>query len=390
MPSIKIQGLKIFTESGVIPDGALFVEHGKIKEIGIVSENAVQVLKFPSNYSLIPGRIDLHTHGVAGADVMDASLEALHVMTTMLAKEGTTSFLATTMSMPTKAISAAIKNVISFMRYENNVGARILGLHLEGPFIAASKMGAHQHDYLLLPDVALMRDWQSLAQGEIKLVTLAPELNQADALIACLIELNIIPAIGHSNASCEIACAAIDKGCRHVTHLFNAMSGLHHRSPGVALAALERAVLAEIIADGEHVAWEMLKLVMRIKGQHELCVVTDSMRAKCMPVGEYDLGGQKVYVTQESARLEDGTLAGSVLTMDQAVKNLINHDICDLSTAIFLCSINPAKQLGVFNEVGSIAQGKWADLVVLDENYHVIMTICRGEIVYNAIDSKDL
>lgn len=382
MSSILISGPKIFAESEIFSDGLVLIENGKIRECrSNAFRNAQADFIFPSRYSLIPGRIDLHTHGVAGVDVMDATPEALRTMATMLAKEGTTSFLATTMSMPVKHINAAIENVATFIRDENNHGARILGLHLEGPFIAESKMGAHQHDYILKPDVALMRQWQTLANGFIKLVTLAPEVIGADDLIACLNELNIIASIGHSNASYAVANAAIDKGCRHITHLFNAMSGLHHRQPGVALAALERSVLAEIIADGEHVAWEMLRFVMRVKGQHELCVVTDSMRAKCMPTGQYELGGQKVNVTADSARLEDGTLAGSVLTMTQAIQNLIQHNICDLSTAIFLSSINPAKQLGIFHEVGSIAPDKWADLVVLDEKYNVVMTICRGEIV---------
>ena len=385
MSSILIAGPKIYAESEIISDGVLLIEDGIIRECrGNPPVVARPNFTFPSNYFLIPGRIDLHTHGVAGVDIMDATPEALRIMTDMLAKEGTTGFLATTMSMPVEKINAAIENVAHYIRDENNSGARILGLHLEGPFIAESKMGAHQHDYILKPDIALMRQWQTLANGLIKLVTLAPEVTGADALIACLLELNIIPSIGHSNASCEIACAAIDKGCRHITHLFNAMSGLHHRHPGVALAALERPVLAEIIADGEHVAWEMLKFVMRVKGQHELCVVTDSMRAKCMPAGQYDLGGQKVNVTQESARLEDGTLAGSVLTMSQAIQNLIQHNICDLNTAIFLSSINPAKQLGIFDETGSIAPSKWADLVVLDENYQVVMTMCRGKVVFQA------
>ncbi len=380
-----IQGPKIYTDSGIISDGMLLIEQGKIHDVssscGTTAEYRVT---FPNHYSLIPGRIDLHTHGVAGVDVMDATPESLRIMADMLAKEGTTSFLATTMSMPVEKINAAIDNVAQYIRDENNAGARILGLHLEGPFIAESKMGAHQHDYLLMPDVALMRHWQSLANGFIKLVTLAPELNGADNLIQCLLELNIIPSIGHSNASCQIALDAIDQGCRHITHLFNAMSGLHHRHPGVALAALERPVLAEIIADGEHVAWEMLKFVMRVKGQHELCVVTDSMRAKCMPAGQYDLGGQKVNVTTESARLEDGTLAGSVLTMSQAIQNLIQHNICDLSAAISLSSINPAKQLGIFDEVGSISLGKWADVVVLDEHHNVVMTVCHGQVVYKS------
>ena len=407
MNSLLISGPKIYADlaniSTSISDGILVIEHGKIHDIqhGKIHDvsssqekihdvsssrgtTAGSSYEFPSNYSLIPGRIDLHTHGVAGVDVMDATPEALRIMTNKLAKEGTTSFLATTMSMPVDKISAAIENVAKFICDENNTGARILGLHLEGPFIAESKMGAHQHDYLLMPDVALMRQWQSLANGFIKLVTLAPELKGADALIQCLLELNIVPSIGHSNASCQIALNAIDQGCRHITHLFNAMSGLHHRHPGVALAALERPVLTEIIADGEHVSWEMLKFVMRIKGQHELCVVTDSMRAKCMPAGQYDLGGQKVNVTTESARLEDGTLAGSVLTMTQAIQNLIQHNICDLSAAIFLSSINPAKQLGIFDEVGSITPGKRADFIVLDADHHVVMTVCHGQVVYKS------
>lgn len=380
-----IQGPKIYTDSEIISNGLLLIEDGKIRECrGDPRVVARSNFTFPSDYSLIPGRIDLHTHGVAGVDVMDATPEALRIMANRLAKEGTTSFLATTMSMPVEKINAAIENVAKFISNENNIGARILGLHLEGPFIAESKMGAHQHDYILKPDVALMRQWQTLANGLIKIVTLAPEVAGADELIACLVELDIIPSIGHSNASCEIACAAIDKGCRHITHLFNAMSGLHHRHPGVALAALERPVLAEIIADGEHVAWEMLKFVMRVKGRHELCVVTDSMRAKCMPAGQYDLGGQTVNVTTESARLEDGTLAGSVLTMSQAIQNLIQHNICDLSAAISLSSINPAKQLGIFNEIGSISPDKWADVVVLDERHNVVMTVCHGQVVYKS------
>lgn len=385
MTQMILSGPTLYTDSGIISNGTLFIEHGKIVECREGSlESARPDFLFPSTYSLIPGRIDLHTHGVAGVDVMDATPDALRTMTHMLAQEGTTSFLATTISMPIEKINAAIENVVTFMRDENNAGAKILGIHLEGPFIAPSKMGAHQHDYILKPDAALIKRWQALAKGAIKLVTFAPEVENAEVFLECLLSLNIIPSIGHSNASCETALKAIKKGSRHITHLFNAMSGLHHRHPGVALAALESNVLAEIIADGEHVAWEMIQFAMRVKGRDELCLVTDSMRAKCMPMGHYDLGGQKVNVTRTSARLEDGTLAGSILTMSQAVQNLMQHHICDLSDAIFMSSINPAKQLGIFDEVGSITPGKWADVVVLDENYQAVMTLCRGEIGYCA------
>jgi N-acetylglucosamine-6-phosphate deacetylase len=380
--SLIIHGPKIYADSGIIADGVLLIEEGRIHACRGDRSIAEADVTFPSTYSLIPGRIDLHVHGIAGVDVMDATPAALTTMSRMLAQEGTTSFLATTMSMPVEAISAAIENVRRFMENKHHTGARILGLHLEGPFIAPDKMGAHQGEYLLPPDVELMRKWQTLAAGAIKLVTLAPELTGADSLIACLMALGIVPSIGHSNASHSVALEAIHQGCRHITHLFNAMSGLHHRSPGVALAALESHALAEIIADGEHVSWEILKFVMRVKGPHELCVVTDSMRAKCMPDGKYLLGQQDVFVKQGAARLADGTLAGSVLTMEKAVQNLLTQGICDLPQSIHLCSINPAKQLGIFDKTGSIAPGKWADVVVLDEKQHVVMTVCQGEIIW--------
>ncbi len=396
MSRLLIKGPKIYAEDGVIENGCLEIVDKKISVLkqdwapsfaGVTLASESQnfyknEFKFPSNYSIVPGRIDLHVHGVAGVDVMDATPEALITMSQMLAREGTTSFLATTMSLSVEEIENAIKNVAYTMQHYLFTGAHVLGLHLEGPFIAPSKMGAHEGEFLLKPNVDLLRKWQTLASGAIKLVTLAPELEEAAALIACLQELNIVPAIGHSNASYAQAQQAIDQGCKHITHLFNAMSGLNHRSPGVALAALQNKILCELIADGHHVAWDMLKFVMRVKGQHELCLVTDSMRAKCMPDGQYSLGHQDVIVGQGSARLADGTLAGSVLTMDKAVQNLLQHGICDLSQSIYLCSINPAKQLNIFDEVGSISLGKWGDIVVLDENYSVVLTSCRGEIVF--------
>lgn len=391
MTSLLIQGPSIYLENEIIENGLLRIENQKIASISSADSSFMPsdhaLLTFPKSFSLIPGRIDLHVHGVAGVDVMDASPEALMTMSRMLAQEGTTSFLATTLSMPIENIEAAIKNVLSFMENDQNEGATILGLHLEGPFLAPSKMGAHQNEYLLLPDCDLMGRWQHLAKGMIKLVTLAPELPGAKALIRYLLDLNIIASIGHSDASYEQAKEAMDWGCRHVTHLFNAMSGLNHRKPGVALAALQSSILCELIADGHHLAWEILRLAFDCKGHKQLCLVTDSMRAKCMPEGCYHLGDQPVFLKNGAARLEDGTLAGSILTMDQAVKNLLDQGICHLLETIYLCSINPAKQLGLFHELGSIALNKYADLVVLDENHKVVLTLCKGKIVYNPFNS---
>lgn len=383
MTSLLIQGPSLYTESEIIENASLSIHDDSIDAFFACHDNYSNSFSFPSSYAIVPGYIDLHVHGVAGVDVMDATPTALNTMSQMLAREGTTSFLATTMSMPIPDIYSAIKNIASYLQAPHENGAEILGIHLEGPFIAPDKMGAHQKKYLLDLNIPLIREWQTVANGAIKLLTFAPELNNSDEFIDCLRTLNIIPAIGHSNATFQQTENAIKRGCKHITHLFNAMSGLHHRHPGVALSALQNDILCELIADGHHVSWDMLNFIMQKKGFHELCLVTDSMRAKCMPDGEYRLGEQKVYLKNSSAKLEDGTLAGSVLSMQHAVKNLIEQKICTLQESIFLSSINPAKQLGLFNTIGSIAIGKRADIVILNEQYDVVMTIRGGKILYN-------
>ena len=383
MTLLLIQGPTLYAENEIIENAFLSIHDECVEAFSACHENYSNIVTFPASYSIVPGYIDLHVHGVGGVDVMDATPEALKTMSEMLVREGTTSFLATTMSMPISKIYAAIKNVASYMQKTDENGAEILGLHLEGPFIAADKMGAHQKNYLLEPNIPLIREWQTLANGAIKLLTFAPELNNSNEFIDYLHRLNIIPAIGHSNATFQQAENAIKRGCKHITHFFNAMSGLHHRHPGIVLSGFKNHILCELIADGHHVSWDMLNFVIQKKGLDELCLVTDSMRAKCMPDGEYLLGEQKVCVKNSSATLENGTLAGSVLRMQDAVKNLIQQNICTLQESIFLSSVNPAKQLGLFNKIGSIAIGKQADILILNEQYDVVMTIVRGKILYS-------
>ena len=378
MLAFSISGPTIYTEQGILPQGSVQISHGKI--VGFKS-NAHSEIRFPDNYHVIPGLIDLHVHGANHCDVMDANPEALSTISKALAAEGTTAFLATTMTSAQPAIENALKVVQAVMQKPQE-GATVLGVHLEGPFISPKKAGAQCADHIVLPNIALFEHWQQLSGNQIKLVTLAPELANSDEFIAYLNQQNIIAAIGHSDASYEQALAAIHSGCNYVTHLFNAMRGLHHREPGAVTAALLENVLTEIIVDGVHLHPAIVQLIVKLKGKEKIILVTDAMRAKCLKEGVYEFGGQSVEVKQGVVRLADGTLAGSVLQMPTAIRNMMHFTQCSLFDAVKMASENPAKALGIFHKKGSIALHKDADLVVLDDQLQVVMTVCEGKIVY--------
>lgn len=387
---IVLEGAQIYLENKIIHQGRLEISNGKISHVsaGLANhpeKHDVDLFSFDQNYKILPGRIDLHIHGTNGADVMDATPEALYTMMRNLPEEGTTSFLATTVTMSSENTEAALVNIANIMLAEQSqkqIGAEILGAHLEGPFIAPQKAGSHKIKNIIKPDVDLFKYWQKISDNKIKLVTVAPEVPGGLEFIAYLKSQDIVASIGHTSASYQQALEGIAQGCCHATHLYNAMTGLDHRAPGAALAILEQPILAELIADGIHVAPEILNFTFKIKGKEQLCLVTDSMRAKCMGDGEFDLGGQKVLVKNNQARLENGTLAGSILKMSDACQNMLSYKVCDLFDLMYLCSINPAKQIGVFNFKGSIAVDKDADLIVLDKNNDLCMTICNGSISY--------
>lgn len=380
-----IRGLQIYTEIGVIQNGSLVIEGKTIKSIDhSFPESSSREVTFPSTYHLIPGRIDLHIHGAGGADVMDGTIEALQIISSRLPAEGVTSFLATTMTEETRKIEKALYNVGQYIKEKKGRGAEILGVHLEGPFLSPLQAGAHPRSLLQKADISVFKHWQTLSEDKIRLVTLAPEMDGASEFIKFLRTNGIVASLGHSHATYEQAIAGMEAGATHVTHLFNAMGGLHHRNPGVVGAALlHEEVKAELIADGFHVCGEMINLAYRLKGQHGLILVTDAMRAKCMGDGVYDLGGQEVYVTGGKAALKDGTLAGSVLKMDEAVRKMMENTSCTLADTLHMCSVNPAKQLGLYDRIGSITVGKDADLVVLDGKYRVVMTVCKGNVVFH-------
>ncbi len=385
-----ISGMTAYTEQGEVQAATIRIHQQIIQEVSQQkpAHFSKQCLKFPANYHLLPGRIDMHIHGAHGADVMDASPAALNQIRKALAAEGVTGFLATTMTESADKIEQALRNIDYYKKNQPNdvLGAEILGVHLEGPFISPRQVGAQRGEFILPPQTALFDHWQTCAGGNIKLVTIAPELPGGIEFIRHLFSHNVIASIGHTDADFATTELAIAAGARHATHLFNAMRGFHHREPGcIGAILLDQRVLAELIVDGHHCHPAALQLALRMKGVAGLVLVTDAMRAKCCDsTGQFDLGGQSVVIQEGAARLKNGTLAGSVLTLAQAVKNMLRFTDCRLADLINLTSTNPAKALRMDAHKGSITSGKDADLIVLDENLEVVLTVSRGSITYSA------
>lgn len=348
-----------------------------------------------------PGLVDIHIHGYMGVDVMDGNSEALRTISDQVVKNGVTSFLATTMTMGWKQIEGALLNVREWMQNRNAYGAEILGVHLEGPFISETFKGAQDPAYIIRPDFTLIEPWLDV----IRLVTFAPETENADAFIeaarkyneACRDQSDAIRhysklalSIGHSAATYEIALSAFKNGVSHITHCFNAMSPLHHRAPGVVGAALAWPFTTEVICDGVHVSPEFFQGLINIKGKDRLVLVTDCMCAGGLGDGEYVLGGQSVVVTDGAPRLENGALAGSVLKMDQGIRNLKKHTDSDPVALAAIGSLNPARVIGVDERKGSLAVGKDADFYIHTDAYDVVMTAVKGRIVHENQNYREL
>ncbi|WOO87669.1 N-acetylglucosamine-6-phosphate deacetylase [Mollicutes bacterium LVI A0039] len=320
---------------------------------------------------IVPGFIDQHIHGAGGIDTMD-NKEIEHVSEVLL-KEGTTSFLPTTMTYDLEVV----KDIIDRLEKLNDTtGANILGVHVEGPFINGVEfIGAQNQSFVRKPNRSDL-EWLN-ETGFVKMVTYAPELDENLEMTKYMKEQNIVASIGHSGASMAEAELALENGAKCFTHLHNACSGHHHRNPGVVSAALANDQVAELIVDGIHIHPDSVRMTYNVKGKDGIILVTDAMCAKGMEDGIYSLGGQTAIKKGNEARLENGSLAGSVLLMNEAVRNMHKFSRCSLEEAVLMASYNPARNLGIENK-GLIKAGFDFDITVLDEEFNVVETYVNG------------
>jgi N-acetylglucosamine-6-phosphate deacetylase len=382
--SFIIQGGAVITPNGIIEEGSVWIENGIIAKVGHPKGMPAEKIKQvdATNKYVVPGFIDVHVHGGGGGDVMDGTWDALNAMTRTHARFGTTGLLATTMTAEANRLTDCLAAVSRFMG-ERPSGAAILGVHLEGPFIHPKYKGAQNEKWVRPATIKELTALVDSAQGQLKWITMAGELVESDAIFEFLRDHGIVCSIGHSGAQYHDVCRCIRHGFSHVTHLFNAMPSLHHREVGIVGAALlEDALTYEVIADGIHVSPEALRMLERSGTLHKMMLVTDAIRAAGLTEGEYELGGQPVYVKNGEARLQNGTLAGSVLTMNQAVRNMMKYTGISLESAVSLAAMHPAKKLGIDQSKGSIEQGKDADLLIIDRELNVEWTFVQGRMVY--------
>ena len=352
--------------------GDIEIEGGKILRVGkdLPRKEEDLAVDCAGSYTVVPGFVDVHIHGCAGADTCDATREALEAMAAFLLAHGVTSFCPTTMTTSRETIQAALLAAKDMMDHPMEGGARVVGVNMEGPFIAKERKGAQKEEDILPPDFPLFQRFYEESGGIVRLVDVAPEQPGGLDFVEKASQLCTV-SIAHTTADYDQAKAAFDKGVTHATHLFNAMSGLHHRKPGVVGAVFDDSrVRGELICDGFHIHPAVLRAAFRLLGDRAL-IVSDSMRANGMPEGEaFDLGGQMVTVHQGKALLPDGTIAGSVTNLHQEIKNLVSFGV-PFEQAVKAATLVPARAIGLDGEIGSIAPGKRADLVVLDENLDI-------------------
>ncbi|RJE86970.1 N-acetylglucosamine-6-phosphate deacetylase [Paenibacillus sp. 1011MAR3C5] len=327
---------------------------------------------------LIPGMIDVHIHGASGFDMMDGSEESIQQVSRACAATGCTAFLATSVSSSMDDLLAMIRSVKRVIGKES--GARIAGLHLEGPYLNPKRKGMQNEKFLRHPDLEEMELIFREAEGLIRMVTIAPELPGGMELIAYLKEKDVVIALAHSDATYEEAKLAFEAGASHVTHCFNGMRPIHHRDPGLVVAAFEEEhVSLQAIVDGIHLHPAIVRMMHRMKGADGMVLITDALQAMGLGDGEYVFGGHQVQVVEGVARLKDGTLASSTVTMNEALRLAIEAGI-SLSDAVQMASATPARILGL-DEIGNISTGYDADLVLLNDRFEVEWTLINGELI---------
>jgi len=385
----KIVHAQIISPDEIRPDHTIEIENGKIAAIHptVPLDLQASIDDFVDAAGLIvtPGLIDLHIHGCLGVDSMDANRHALEVMSGHLVEHGVTSFYATTVTQTPERITAALENIL---RCKDDLpGANLLGAHVEGPYISRDFMGAQNPAFLREPQAQEYQAW--LESGVVKLITIAPELEGMERLIEMCAQYGVEVAIGHSQADYDQVRRAADQGARQATHLFNGMRGLHHREPGtVGGILLDRRIFAQIIADGIHLHPAIVKLVVQVKGIDRTILITDAIRAAGLADAAYELGGQTVIVKDGAARIANGSLAGSTLMLDQAVRNTILFTGLDFQTVIAMATKTPAQAMNIAHSKGNIAVDYDADLAFFNDRNQVVAAMLGGSIKYN--NRKDI
>lgn len=352
---------------------------------GIVPESLIpegcEIIDAKGGY-VAPGLIDLHIHGYLGKDVCDGEEESIRTISKGLLANGVTGYLPTTMTEDMKTIRKALE-VCRKLKEESKTweGSEILGCHAEGPFISASKKGAQAEEYILKPDAAFVKEYADI----IKTITLAPEEDTADfsAIREITRDTDVVISMGHTSADYKTAMESVNAGVKHTTHLFNAMTPLAHRAPGVVGAALNSDASVEVIVDTFHVDASLYNMLWKLKGR-KLCFITDCLPAGGLPEGEYTLGGQKIIYKGIVCRLEDGTVAGSVLHLNKGVWNVYSNSDIPLYECVNCASLNPATVLGIEKSKGSLEIGKDADIIITDSEFNIEKTIIKGEIKYES------
>jgi len=367
---------KVCDDNFCLIDADIEVDGDVISEISPKMSGKTDRLDL-SGCIILPGLIDLHIHGCAGGDTCDGTEQALRTMSSYLASQGVTSFCPTTMTVSNASLMKILKNVRDFMD-SDAPGARAVGVHMEGPYISPSKSGVQKSDHVHSPDWPEFKDIVRAFPGLIKIVDIAPETSGAMAFIEQAKKLCVV-SMSHSAADYDTAMLSFEKGITHVTHLFNAMNGIHHRSPGAAGAVLDNdSIMAEMICDGVHLHPAVIRIAFRMLGEDRTILVSDSMRAAGLPDGSYELGGQWIQVRDGRTYFENAQIAGSTTNLYQEAKNLLRYGI-PWRQVIKSATINPAKQLGMDTRTGSVTPGKLADLLILDQHMEIHSVYIQGK-----------
>jgi N-acetylglucosamine-6-phosphate deacetylase len=389
MTTILLQVRSALTAGTQIPDAGILIRDGVIEAIG-----PRQGMTLPAGakeieakqQTAVPGFVDIHIHGAGGHDVMEASEEAMAAVARTVARRGTTSFVATTVTASPDDTCRSVEGIARFIAGQHETDeprAEVLGIHYEGPFISAARRGVHPPEWIQLPSAELLEKLLRAASGNARILTIAPELLGATPCIDAARKAGLVVAIGHTDATYEQARAAIARGARHAVHVYNAMRPFSHRDSGVIGAVLTSPeVTAELIADGVHVEEAAMRLLLQAKGAASVILVSDGISATGMPDGKYTLGKFEVTVSGGVCRNAEGKLAGSTLTLDRALRNIVALGV-PLVDAVRMLTVNPATLLGIEFKKGALRTGADADVVLLGENLQLEQVYVRGEAVLN-------